>query len=350
MLFWYNNNERDNTMKYVILTDIHFGNKSNSDKFNQECLDFLQFVGDWCSDNINEDFNVVFAGDWNHVRPVTNNKTLYKYSTEGLFSLSNIGGLKTYMILGNHDLFYLDRRDVYSIIIPEGQLGIEMITEPIKLDDGMLLVPWLVGDENLTDLILEHSPEYVIGHFEIPSFNFNKKVKMNGIYDPEDYKGPKRIISGHFHLRQENNNITYIGNCFSHDYSDNNDWHNKGFAILDTETNQIQYVEWEDAPKYLVCPISSFSLDMIKPNMYLQLINDVNMNMMDVNKIKDSIKEKGQVNECIVLPVELDVSGEVEEVELENVSNINVLITDLLSQVESDRIDTNKLISIYNGL
>ena len=31
-------------MKYIILTDIHFGAKGNSDEFNQQCIDFFKFV------------------------------------------------------------------------------------------------------------------------------------------------------------------------------------------------------------------------------------------------------------------------------------------------------------------
>ena len=31
-------------MKYILLTDIHFGNQGNSDEFNQECNNFLKFV------------------------------------------------------------------------------------------------------------------------------------------------------------------------------------------------------------------------------------------------------------------------------------------------------------------
>ena len=336
-------------MKYVLLSDIHFGNKSNSDKFNQECLDFLNFVGEWCSDNLDDNFNTIFLGDWNHIRATTNNKTL-NYSTEGLFALSNIGGIKTYMILGNHDLYYLDRRDIHSIVIPEGDLGIELITEPLKIENNILLVPWMIGNESLQDLIREFSPEYVCGHFEIPSFSFNKKVKMDGEFNPEEYAGPKRILSGHFHLRQENGNITYIGNCFSHDYSDSNEWHNKGFAVLDTDTNEIQYIEWDKAPKYLVCPISVFNKEMIEDNMYLRLLNDINLKMEDVNKIMEEIKKDERINECVFVPIELDITGDASDIDIENVDNINVLVSDLLTKVEAEHIDNNKLISIYNGL
>ena len=38
-------------MKYILLTDIHFGCHGNSDEFNQNCLDFLQFVQDYVDEH-----------------------------------------------------------------------------------------------------------------------------------------------------------------------------------------------------------------------------------------------------------------------------------------------------------
>lgn len=335
-------------MKYLLLTDIHFGLKSNSDKFNQECLDFLDFVRDWSDENLDENFETIFLGDWYHSRNQISVNTL-NYAKEGLITLSNIG-VKQYMLLGNHDLFYKESRGTTSVIIPEEATGIEVITEPVKINDNMLLVPWMIGNENLKDLITEYSPKYTCCHAEIPSFSFNKKVKMDGEFNPEEYAGPKRILSGHFHLRQENGNITYIGNCFSHDYSDSNEWHNKGFAVLDTDTNEIQYIEWDKAPKYLVCPISVFNKEMIEDNMYLRLLNDINLKMEDVNKIMEEIKKDERINECVFVPIELDITGDASDIDIENVDNINVLVSDLLTKVEAEHIDNNKLISIYNGL
>ena len=226
-------------MKYILLTDIHFGNHGNSDEFNQECNNFLKFV-EKTIENREDIDGAIFLGDWFHNRNSINVKTL-KAGIEGLYTFGSIGRGNSYMIIGNHDLYYKDRRDVNSIIIPEGEIGVNLVEEPIYLEEQkFLFLPWLINEEKLEDYIKQYNPEYVFGHFEIPSFSFNKLVKKEGEYNPENYKGPKRILSGHFHLRQEKNNITYIGNCFSHDFSDVNDWHNKGFAILDTDKNSLE--------------------------------------------------------------------------------------------------------------
>lgn len=333
-------------MKYVLFTDIHFGKKSNSDEFNQQCLDFLKFI----EDTVNEIHidGAIFLGDWFDSRNAINVKTL-KYGIEGIYSLGNIGKGNSYMILGNHDLYYKDRRDISSIVIPEGDIGVEVIDEPIMVDD-MLLCPWLLDEEKLTDLIKQYNPQYVFGHFEIPSFSFNKLSKYDGEYNPSEYQGPKRILSGHFHMRQEKNNITYIGNCFSHDFSDANDYNNKGFAVLDTETNKIDYYEWEEAPKYVVSKISELQKLKITSNMYLKIINDVNLTPKDLNTIKTQMETLKDIKSCYIESKNIIIMSTDDNQEIEHLGNVNDLIIKLLSDIDISNINANMLVDIYKNL
>lgn len=334
-------------MKYILLTDIHFGNKGNSDEFNQQCLDFLDFVEQTTS-NMNTN-GAIFLGDWFHNRNAINVKTL-KYGIEGIYKLGVIGKGNSYMILGNHDLYYRDRRDVSSIIIPEGDIGVEVIEEPIMIDN-MLLCPWLVENENLSSLIKEYQPEYVFCHSEIPSFSFNKTLKKEGEYNPIDYDGPKRICCGHFHLRQEKNNITYIGNCFSHDFSDVNDWHNKGFAILDTDNNEIEYYEWKNAPKYCISKISDLASIEFGSNMYIKLINDANLKPLELNQLIESLEQLPEIKDCTAYPNELAMVKEIiKEAKLENIENIDNLIIELLFNLNIENISSQDLVNLYRGL
>ena len=50
----------------LVFTDIHFGKKSNSHQFNQDCLDFV----DWATKlgQEQECDRVFFTGDWHHNR------------------------------------------------------------------------------------------------------------------------------------------------------------------------------------------------------------------------------------------------------------------------------------------
>lgn len=344
-------------MKYVLLTDIHFGNHGNKDEFNEQCLTFLSFVEKYVEEKIvnlyGEDNygGAIFLGDWFHNRNNINVKTL-KAGVEGLYTLGSIGWGKTIMLIGNHDLYYLDKRDVNSIVVPEGEIGVEVINEPIYDEEkGFLYLPWLVKEEKLQDFIKEYNPKYVFCHAEIPSFSFNRLIKMDGEYNPTDYNGPLRILSGHFHMRQEKNNITYIGNCFSHDFSDVNDWDNKGFAILDTSSNTIEYVVWEDAPKYCTTNISQLNNIELPNNLHLKLINDVGLKQFEVNQLKEDLEKLPNVIDCYVYPNELEVAKSIaKEKELEKIVDIDSLIVSLINDMNTTNIDNQKLVKIYRNL
>lgn len=331
-------------MKYILFSDIHFGNKSNSDEFNQQCLDFLDFVIDKTKDMDID--GAIFLGDWYHIRPNINTKTL-KYGTEGLYKFGQLARGNGYLILGNHDLYYSNRRDVTSVVIPEGDIGIEVIYEPLMVDN-MLLCPWLINDETLPNLIGEYHPEYVFCHPEIPTFSFNKQISCDGEYKPLDYDGPKRICCGHFHMRQEKNNITYIGNCFSHDFSDSNDWHNKGFAILDTDTNDIEYYEWDKAPKYCFTVISQLSNVEFGENLMLKMVNDVQMKQIDLNRLDEELKRIPLIKDVIIYPSEMVIDETVDSEKIENLDNINDLIFEMISGMDIKR--SQNIASIYKDL
>lgn len=340
-------------MKLVLLADIHFGLKNNSDLHNQNCLDFLQFVKDWTDLNMVDQFETVFLGDWYHNRNAINVKTL-NYGKEGLVTLSNIGE-RQYMLLGNHDLFYKDNLDVSSVIIPEEAQGIEIIQETIYDDNNkFLFVPWLVGEEKLTDVLQNYVPKYVFGHFEIPSFHYNRAIIMPGDYDPNDYCGPNRIISGHFHHREEKNNISYIGCCFSHDFGDNNDWHNKGFAILDTDTNELQYVEWKNAPKYLVKNISELTkecIETIENNTYLKLFNDIQLDNFKLEELKQGLLSNNNIKDVLIYPSQNDVINNQEtKIDATKFESVDLIIANLLNKCEIENIDNKRLIDTFNQL
>ena len=148
----------------------------------------------------------------------------------------------------------------------------------------------------------------------------------------------------------EKDNIKYIGNCFSQTFADVNDWHNKGFMVIDTETGEEQRVEFILAPKYYVSNISEFNPPDDLNNAYVKLINDKRFDNETIYKLTDALKETGRFREIQIIPLELDITGEEESIELKDIGNMNTIIPNMLSKVEMEGIDANKLINIYNNL
>ena len=136
-----------------------------------------------------------------------------------------------YIFTGNHDLYYKDKRDVSSTDFARHIEGIEFVNSFTEIDD-VALVPWLVGDE--WKLIEQCKAKYMFGHFELPHFYMNAMVKMpeHGDLRPEHFKNQDLVFSGHFHKRQKQGKIQYIGNAFPHNYADAGD-DERGMMIFD---------------------------------------------------------------------------------------------------------------------
>lgn len=337
-------------MKLILFSDIHFGAKTNSEDFNKDCISFIEFMIDYVRKNIKEPYAYCFLGDYFHNRNQTNNLTL-DYAQKGLDLLSNSTENNIYMILGNHDLFYKNQLSVSPLLSIKHNYNVKIFSEVTHIDN-LLFIPWLVEGQSLSNIIKEYSGvEYVFCHPEIPSFHFNQMITMEGEYHPEDYAGPRRILAGHFHCKDEKNNITYIGNCFSHDFSDNNDWHRKGFTILDTETNELQQIEYPNAPKY--CMIKLSQLDKVEfcSNMFIKLINDCELKPEQVFNIQEKLQKLPQVSDCCIIPSEITIDERGDDsYEVENIDNIDSLIINILQDLDMNNIKNTKLIDIYKNL
>ena len=97
--------------KAALFTDIHFGLKSNSSIHNEDCLNFIK----WATKKAQEEGceTCFFLGDWHNNRANINIVTL-NYSLRALEHL-NDNFRDVYFIVGNHDLYYRDKRDIQSV-------------------------------------------------------------------------------------------------------------------------------------------------------------------------------------------------------------------------------------------
>jgi DNA repair exonuclease SbcCD nuclease subunit len=193
-----------------VFTDIHLGMKGNSKVHNQDCEDYV----DWYIATAKEHGceTGLFCGDWHHNRNSLNLTTMD--TTIRLLEKLGSAFEKFYMFAGNHDLYYKDKRDVKSTEFAKHIPGITVIDQ-MMVEDDVALVPWLVGDE--WKKIEKLKAKYLFGHFELPSFYMNAMVQMpdHGELKSEHFKNQEYVFSGHFHKRQKQGKVHYIGNAFS---------------------------------------------------------------------------------------------------------------------------------------
>jgi DNA repair exonuclease SbcCD nuclease subunit len=332
--------------KAICFTDIHFGLKSNSLQHNIDCLDFVDWIiekakAEGCDTGI-------FLGDWHHQRAAINLLTLH-HSLDALQRLSKAFS-QFFFIVGNHDLYYRDRRDVHSVSWASHIPNITIVDDWL-IEGDTAIIPWMVGDD--AKRIKKMNSKYIFGHFELPTFYMNAMIQMpdHGDIHKEDFAGIERVFSGHFHKRQHQKNISYIGNCFAHNFADVDDT-DRGCMILEWG-KEPKYYAWEAQPLYNVYNLSEV-LDnhdkLLKERQHVRVRLDIDISYEEANVIKETFVEQYKLREMALMPIqrtdhELDLAP--GEVKFESVDQI---VTDQITKIESDHYDPKLLLDIYRSL
>jgi DNA repair exonuclease SbcCD nuclease subunit len=332
--------------KVACFTDIHFGLKSNSQTHNQDCEDFV----DWFIETAQKEGaeTCIFLGDWHHNRNSINLITL----DTSLRCLEKLGAAfeQFFWFPGNHDLFYKDKRDIHSSAFGRHIPGVTVVDGLTTLDD-VTLVPWLIGDEwrKMKDL----TSKYVFGHFELPNFFMNAMVQMpdHGELRAEDFSGPDYIFSGHFHKRQTNQKVIYIGNAFPHNFSDTWD-DDRGMMFMEWG-GEPQYITWPDAPKFRTLKLSRLIDEkdtLMKSKMYLKVQLDIDISYEEANFIKESFILEHDIREISLIQEKISLDATTDDNPDMKFESVDQIVTEQLINIDSDNIDKNKLLEIYRSL
>jgi DNA repair exonuclease SbcCD nuclease subunit len=332
--------------KAAVCTDIHFGLKSNSLVHLQDCETFI----DWFIAKAKEEGceTGMFLGDWHHSRAAINMQTLH-VSLRCLEKLS-AAFEQFYFIPGNHDLYYRDKRDIHGAEWARHLPNITIVNDWFKQGD-VIIAPWLVGDDHKK--LQKMSAKYMFGHFELPHFKMNAMVEMpdHGEIKVENFGGIDQVFSGHFHLRQQRKNITYIGNCFPHNFADAGD-DKRGMMVLEWNKPE-QYHAWPGQPLYRVMRLSE-AIDrgatILQPNMHVRVELDIDISYEEANFIKETFIRNHNLREMALIPskrTDIDLDLAPGEVKFESVDQI---VTDQITNIESEFYDPKLLLKIYQNL
>jgi DNA repair exonuclease SbcCD nuclease subunit len=334
--------------KVACFTDIHFGNKNNSRQHNDDCERFIYWFIEQAKAAGCE--TCIFLGDWHHHRSSVNVSTL-NYTVPNIKRLSEAFE-DVYMIMGNHDLYYREKREIHSVPYADLHENVHIINDNMIERDGVTLVPWLVEEEwkKMTKL----KSRYVFGHFELPNFKMNAMVTMpdHGGLKAEDFTGPEYVFSGHFHKRQYNKNVHYLGSPFAHNYADAWD-DERGMMILEWD-GEPQYINWPDGPKYRTLPLSKLIDNpdyYLSENTYCRVTLDVPISYEEANFIKETFAKQYKLREIALMPAKKEEHATDwktdNEIEVENVDQI---VYNQLKAVDSDMINSKMLMDIYANL
>ena len=332
--------------KAAIFTDIHFGLKSNSQLHNEDCLNFVK----WATAKAREEGceTALFLGDWHNNRASINIVTL-NYSLRALEHL-NANFSHVYFIPGNHDLYYRDKRDIQSVEWARHLPNVHICND--WFDSGnVIIAPWLVGNDHKR--IPKLKGKYMFGHFELPHFYMNAMVQMpdHGEVKNEHFGNFEQVFTGHFHKRQQRGNISYIGNCFPHNYADAGD-DDRGLCILEWDKDPVYYA-WPEQPTYRVLGLGTIlnqADSVLKAGMHVRVNIDIDISYEEANFIKETFIQSHNLREITLIPQksadlnEYQIQGNVE------FESVDQIVTNQLTAITSEHYNNNLLLDIYRNL
>lgn len=332
-------------MKICLIGDLHYGEKGNSDKFNQQVNDLLRFAVDESKKRTVE--MCIQLGDWHDDRSKLNVATINR-SIEGAKILQE-GFDTVYTIVSNHDIYHRDRLDVNSMKLIEPYITV--VDQPTIIEN-FIMVPWVVSNEmwdEVINLTHESKVDYMFAHLELNGFLVNDMYEMEHGYSPTSLRHLKHVYTGHYHSPQTKDNITYTGTPYPISMNEANGTH--GIYFFDTETGDCEFVEYT---KVKVLSINYDELDVLDEcdpqHTTVRVVFPDNLEDETViTDVQNFLKEKGfddhkirYTDKKATAIMESDV-GEVEEVE-----NIDgVVINFLKTSKPIDGVDLELLASIY---
>jgi DNA repair exonuclease SbcCD nuclease subunit len=257
---------------------------------------------------------------------------------------------RVYFIPGNHDLYYRDKRDIQSVEWARHLPNVQIVNDWFTSGD-VVIAPWLVGDDHKR--ISKLRGKYMFGHFELPHFYMNAMVQMpdHGEIKNEHFGNFDQVFTGHFHKRQQRQNITYIGNCFPHNYADAGD-DERGLTILEWG-KPPEHHAWPDQPRYRVLGLGAIlnnADSVLGQGMHVRVNIDIDISYEEATFIKETFMQSHKLREITLIPQknvdlnEFAIQGNV------NFESVDQIVTNQLTAITSDHYDNNLLLDIYRNL
>lgn len=331
--------------KIALISDIHFGCRNNSETYLEIIKKLLieTLFNIVKNDKIND---VRILGDLFDCRNNINVRTLNVAIEVFKWYKTNLPSVKFKIILGNHDIYYKNRIDVNSIECL-GLIGnvevIDKITFETINNKQVISYPWLIPGSN------EHAHfiatangtkkyDLCLGHFEVRGFEISR-----GVYDTENleislFKNYDKVFTGHYHLRNTLQNVSYLGCPFQQTWGDYGD--EKGITIYDIDEDTVEFKINNSSPEFL----KIFVDDIQNKNIpLLKKVKGNHVKFMIDKKVEESWIIKARAKLESLEPLTFEVENTIIETQLEDddidITKINDPFSLLMECVENMQID-----------
>lgn len=333
-------------MKYLLIGDLHFGEQGNSEKFNNQLLDLIE----WCTDEFAGKVDkVIQVGDYFHHRNKIDVKTMNYAVVAAKIMSDTFGRDHVYVLGGNHDLYHLERLDVTSLVSIESYVK---VIDEITQVGNITLTPWIATPQMWDELINHDGGDYCIGHFELNGFKMNDAYIMESGYSAATLeKKYKRTMSGHYHSSQTKGTVTFLGTPIPITMNEANEEH--GVWVFDDETNELEFHVYDDikilsVPYDQIDELLASGLDPEKTTIRVEYPDDledeteidrISETLLEYNFTASKIKYKGKKAQEI-LNTEVEAITDVENIDA-------VVLTYIEDSIDVSGVESELLSSLY---
>lgn len=288
--------------KDIIIGDIHLDMKHGDINFLKYQILFFNNLTEYISKNKTNISKIIFLGDI-----FTNNKiidvSVLAYALK-LFEDLSIFNIPIIMINGNHVIYHKNSYDVDSVNLVfknRSNLNLKMFKNYLIMDNSVFF-NWKNTKEEYVEMFEEidtKNIEYVYGHFDLYGFlhtqySENKDETSLRKTDIKKYFPKlKKIISGHYHIPQEDDDVLYPGIPYQLSWAETD--LNLGFTILEDNIFTLKennFKIFEKIHIQTIQDIKNYKYVDQDYNRYFKLIYDNRDMEKDIQKFKDKLTEK----------------------------------------------------------
>jgi len=234
-------------MKIALLNDTHFGARNDSLIFDDY---FHKFYDDVFFPYLKEHNiqTLIHLGDIVDRRKFINYRIAHNFRHKFLQRLW-AEKIDTHILIGNHDIYFRNTNKVNAVqelCTTHDGLNEPWIYEEAKVVDfdglKILMLPWInpENEAESLDILKKAEADICMGHLDLNGFRMMDSIVQTHGYDKSIVQRFERTYSGHFHHKNDDGQIFYLGSQYEMTWSDYNN--QKGFNILDTETREVEFI------------------------------------------------------------------------------------------------------------
>jgi DNA repair exonuclease SbcCD nuclease subunit len=280
--------------RILLFSDAHISQHKKSFARLQDCLNCLEWVFQTAQKNNIQD--IVFGGDLFQDRSKID--VIVYHLTFNLISKYCNKNNRLWLLLGNHDLWFMDKWDISSVQPLSAIEGVTVIDKPCTLQVSNSLIDFLP----YTTTPIEHldkltGKQTLVAHLAVNGAQLNVMhntradiaVEHDGemtIVGAEAFKDWKQVFLGHYHSAQKiADNAEYIGSTLQLNFGEA--FQHKHIIIYDTDSGAKEYIKNTISPQHLIIPEEDVGKYDIENN-FVRLSVDV---AADLVKLKQDLEE-----------------------------------------------------------